>query len=120
MESQQQRDFLMLDYGEDETKAHRSELVILDLATAQILKNFIDECRGNLIGTNHKEQDQGYLFPSKAGRCLAKSSMWLITRESHGPLSATAYIRTFGAAFSIPTSCSLAIGIGTGLRQAKE
>ena len=71
----------MLDYGEDKTKAGRSELVILDLATAQIIQNFIDECRGNLIGRKHKEQDQGYLFPSKAGRCLAKSSMWLIVRE---------------------------------------
>ncbi|MFP5234316.1 MAG: hypothetical protein ACLGSD_00315 [Acidobacteriota bacterium] len=116
-----QQDFLMLMYPEEHTKEDRWELVILPLATAAIIDDYIQNHRKNLIPEKHQKNDKGFLFPSKRGGALAKSSMWSIVRYmTKATVGTSVHPHLWRSILISRIMFQAAIGIGKGFAYAQR
>jgi hypothetical protein len=120
-ENDKQREFHMLVYDEAATKAGRAEIVILPLATATIIDEYKRNYRDHLISNKHKKDDKGYLFPSKSGEALAKSSMSCIVRYfTRSTVGTDVHPHLWRSIFDSHVMHLAAIGIGKGLQYAQR
>jgi hypothetical protein len=112
------REFLMLVYGEEETKSNRAETVVLPLARAETFQEFVHVHRGQLI---NPETDHGRLFLNRNGGELSEEAfrrlVRCLTREHIGKAVSPHLWRSI---FGARVMRLAAIGIGGGMRQAQR
>jgi integrase len=113
-----QRDFLMFRFDESETKAGRSELVVMSLALASLIMDYKDNYRGALIP---KELDHGQLFANRRGgelsQCTFHSLVCRLTKKYVGRKVSPHIWRDI---FAAHIKMLAALGMGGGREQIRR